>query len=260
MGRFSGCAGIVTGGSEGIGFAIAQRLVGEGAEVAICGRRQNRLADAVRQLGVAAAGRAFDVADSPALAAFIAEVHQQHGRLDFLVNNAMHVGWSAIADTSLEAFRQDFQVNLDAAFVATKTAMGIMAGQGRGAILNIASINGLLAIDNMAAYSASKAALIHFSKCAAMEGAARNVRVNALAPGVVATASTSAALGGIPGYQEAVAGGVPMNRLGEAAEVAAAAAFLLSDEASYITGACLPVDGGKAAQLVVPPPPASPGH
>jgi NAD(P)-dependent dehydrogenase (short-subunit alcohol dehydrogenase family) len=158
---------------------------------------------------------------------------------------------------SLENFQQDFKVNVDAAFVATQTALRHMTNQGSGSILNVASINGLLAIDNMAAYSASKAALIHFSKAAAMECAKAGVRVNVIAPGVIASPSNLAALGGIPGYTEAVAGGVPMNRLGEPEEVAAAAAFLLSDEASYITAACLSVDGGKASQLVVPPPPAS---
>ena len=257
MGRFSGRVGLVTGGSEGIGFAIAERLVAEGAAVVICGRRAEALADAERRLGEAASGRELDVGDGEGLAALVAEVSAERGRLDMLVNNAMHVGWSAIKDTTLSDFRQDFEINVDAAFVAMREAMGIMARQGGGAIVNIASINGLLAIDNMAAYSASKAALIHFSKCAAMEGAAQNVRVNAVAPGVVATPSTTKALGGIPGYVEAVAGGVPMNRLGAPAEVAAAVAFLLSDEASYITGVCLSVDGGKAAQLVVPPPPGA---
>lgn len=257
MGRFSGQCGLVTGGSEGIGFSIAERLVAEGASVTICGRRQGTLTDAVRRLGDAAAGRVLDVGDSEGLAALVADLGAQRGRLDFLVHNAMHVGWSAIADTALDEFRRDFQINVDAAFVATRAAIGRMAEQGGGAIVNIASINGLLAIDNMAAYSASKAALIHFSKCAAMEGAAQKVRVNVVAPGVVATPSTMAALGGVPGYVEAVVGGVPMNRLGEPEEVAAAVAFLLSDEASYITGVCLSVDGGKAAQLVVPPPPAS---
>ena len=90
-----------------------------------------------------------------------------------------------------------------------------------------------------------------------MECAAAGVRINVVAPGVIATPGTTAALGGIPGYTEAVAGGVPMNRLGQPEEVAAVAAFLLSDDASYVTATCLSVDGGKAAQLVVPPPPAA---
>ena len=256
MSRFSGRVGLVTGGSEGIGFAIAERLVAEGAALMICGRRPEALAEAGRRLGKAASWRALDVGDNEGLATLVADLCAEHGRLDLLVNNAMHVGWSAIKDTQLSDFRQDFQINVDAAFVATREAMGIMVRQGGGAIVNVASINGLLAIENMAAYSASKAALIHFSKCAAMEGAAHSVRVNAVAPGVVATPSTTKALAGVPGYVEAVAGGVPMNRLGEPPEVAAAVAFLLSDEASYITGVCLSVDGGKAAQLVVPPPPS----
>ena len=247
---------MVTGGSAGIGLAIAGRLIDEGATVTVCGRRAEALAAAREALGERASTQQLDVADAPALQALIGEIEGRHGRFDFLVNNAMHVGWSAIGDITLAAFQQDFRINVEAAFAATQAAMEIMVAQGRGAIVNIASINGLLAIDNMAAYSASKAALIHFSKCAAMEGAPQGVRVNAVAPGVIATPSTAKALGGVPGYTEAVAGGVPMNRLGEPDEVAAVVAFLLSDEASYVTGVCLSVDGGKASQLVVPPPPS----
>ena len=257
MERFAGQTGLVTGGTEGIGLAIARRLIGEGANVTVCGRRDEALAAARAALGERASAQQLDVADASALQALIRQMQGRHGRFDFLVNNAMHVGWSAIGDTSLSAFQQDFRINVDAAFAATQSAMALMVAQGRGAIVNIASINGLLAIDNMAAYSASKAALIHFSKCAAMEGAPHGVRVNAVAPGVIATPSTAEALGGVPGYAEAVAGGVPMNRLGEPEEVASAVAFLLSDEASYVTGVCLSVDGGKASQLVVPPPPGA---
>ena len=256
MNGFSGSVGVITGASEGIGFAIAQRLVAEGARVFICGRRSDALEQAQASLGDGCIeARSLDVADSNSLAGFIEDIVVREGRLDFLVNNAMHVGWNAIVDTSLDDFRHDFQVNVDAAFVATKAAMAHMVSQKGGSILNIASINGLLAIENMAAYSASKAALIHFSRCAAMEGAAGNVRVNVIAPGVIATPATTSALGGIEGYTEAVAGGVPMNRLGEPEEVAAVAAFFLSGESSYVTGTCLSVDGGKAMQLVVPPPP-----
>lgn len=256
MNRFAGKVGLITGGSEGIGLAIASRLLEEGAEVYICGRRQQLLDQASAARGERFHTRALDVVDSAGLVGFIDDIQATHGAFDFLVNNAMTVGWSAISDTELDGFQQDFRVNVDAPFVATRAALRHMASQGAGAVLNVASINGLLAIDNMAAYSASKAALIHFSKAAAMECAASGVRVNAIAPGVIATPSTTDALGGIPGYTEAVAGGVPMNRLGEPEEVAAAAAFLLSDEASYITAVCLSIDGGKASQLVVPPPPA----
>ena len=255
MNRFEGKVALVTGGSEGIGLAIAERLAREGARVAICGRREEALQQAAAAIGAAAEYQVLDVSDTEALAAWVEDVANRHGRLDALVNNAMHVGWGAISDTDVGAFREDFRVNVDAPFASTRAAMGIMAAQGGGAILNVTSINALLAIDNMAAYSSSKAALVHFTRCAAMEGARSNGRVNVIAPGVIATPSTNNALGGVPGYTEAVAGGVPMQRLGEPGEVAAAAAFLLSDEASYITAVCLSVDGGKSHQLVVPPPP-----
>ena len=255
--RFENCAGLVTGGSEGIGRAIAERLISEGAKVYICGRREEVLNATGESLGANAVTRVLDVADTSALQALVAEIHKKEGRFDFLVNNAMHVGWSAISNMSVEDFQQDFRVNVDAAFASTQAAMAVMLEAGKGSILNVSSINGLLATENMAAYSASKAALVHFSKCAAMEAAPYGVRVNVIAPGVIATPSTQAALGGIPGYTEAVVGGVPMNRLGEPEEVAATAAFLLSDEASYVTGVCLSVDGGKASQLVVPAPPGA---
>ncbi len=259
MQRFESKVAIVTGASGGIGFAIAERLAQEGAKVVICARTQETLeaaAKRIRDAGGLVESEVVDVSDPQALEGFIDRVAARHGRLDALVNNAMHVGWGAIADTDLETFRKDFQVNVDAIYVATKTAMEHMAKQKSGSILNIASINGLLAIANMSAYSASKAALIHFSRSAAMEGAVDNVRINVIAPGVIATPSTSGALDAVPGYTEAVAGGVPMNRLGQPHEVAASAAFLLSDDASYVTGVCLSVDGGKASELVVPEPPA----
>jgi len=255
VGRFGDQVGLVTGGSEGIGLAIAKWLIEEGAVVYVCGRREDVLNAAAVSIGAKA--RVLDVADTDALAGLIDEINAEHGRFDFLVNNAMHVTWSPISDTTLEAFQQDFRVNVDAVFASTRAAMAHMVAQGWGAILNVASINGLLAIDNMSAYSASKAALIHFSKCAAMECAQSNVRINVIAPGVIATPGTTDALGGIPGYTEAVAGGVPMSRLGQPEEVASVAAFLLSQDASYVTGVCLSVDGGKASQLVVPPPPAT---
>lgn len=256
--RFAGKAGLVTGGSEGIGLAIARRLRGEGACVYICGRRRDLLEAAADSVGDGLHIRQLDVADSDGLVALVDEIRATHGSFDFLVNNAMYIGWEAITDTSLDSFRQNFRINVDAAFVSTKAAMAHMVTEGQGAIVNIASINGLLTADKMAAYSASKAALIHFTKAAAMEGAACGVRVNAVAPGVIASASCLAALDAVPGYKEAVAGGVPMNRLGEPEEVAAAVAFLLSDEAGYVTAVCLSVDGGKAAQLVVPVPPDTP--
>ena len=190
-----------------------------------------------------------------ALADFVAATAAEHGRLDILVNNAPSVTYSPIVDMTPDAFRKDFEVNVNSAFVATREAFKVMLPAQRGSIINISSINGLLGLGNMSAYGAAKAALIHFTKCAAMEGARANVRVNAIAPGVINTPATAAGFAGpYAEWGKKIAAQVPMGRFGEAAEIAGVAAFLASDDASYVTATCLSVDGGKAAELVVPAP------
>jgi meso-butanediol dehydrogenase/(S,S)-butanediol dehydrogenase/diacetyl reductase len=177
------------------------------------------------------------------------------GRLDVLVNNAPSVNYGTIADMTVEAFRRDFAVNVDSTFVATREAFRIMLPAKRGAILNIASITGLLASPGLSGYGTAKAALIQFTKYAAMEGARSNVRVNAIAPGVINTPLTAAGFAGPAAeYGRKIAAQVPMGRFGEPGEIAGAALFLASDESSYVTGVCLSVDGGRAAELVIPPP------
>ena len=246
---------IVTGGSEGIGLATAALLAAQGAHVVICGRRREALNAA--QARIAAAGGsveavALDVTDFPAFEALITETARTHGRLDMLVNNAMSTHYAPIAKLSLEHWRRDFAVNADAVFVGTKAAMAIMAKQGRGSIVNVASTCGIRAAANMSSYSASKAALIQFTAVAAMEGARSGVRVNAIVPGQVQTASTEAFATKAPDFAAKTVQAIPMGRGGRPEELAAVIAFLLSDAASYVTGVALPVDGGKAAQLYLP--------
>jgi NAD(P)-dependent dehydrogenase (short-subunit alcohol dehydrogenase family) len=249
---------IVTGASQGIGAAIAERFAAEGAHVAICARRAEPLqtvADRIRDAGGSVSAETLDVADHTALAAFVANVAARQGRLDVLVNNAPSVTYAAITNMTVEAFRRDFQVNVDSTFVATREAFKVMLPAGRGAIVNIASVNGLLAMANMSAYGTAKAALIHFTRYAAIEGARANVRVNAIAPGVINTPATAAGFAGpYADWGRKIAAAVPMGRFGEAAEIANLALFLASDEASYVTGVCITADGGKSLELVVPPP------
>ncbi len=256
--RLRGQVALITGASQGIGAAIARRFAAEGAHVAICARRADVLAgvaEGIRDAGGSASHQALDVGDDAALAAFVAGTAKTLGRLDIVVNNAPSVTYGAIADMTIETFRRDFRVNVDAAFVTTREAFRIMLPARRGSIVNIASINGLLAMTGMSAYGAAKAALIHFTRCAAIEGAPAGVRVNVIAPGVINTPATETGFAG-PGadWGRRIAAAVPLGRFGEAAEIAGAALFLASDESSYVTGACLSADGGKTAELFVPPP------
>jgi meso-butanediol dehydrogenase / (S,S)-butanediol dehydrogenase / diacetyl reductase len=252
--QLEGKIALVTGGSEGIGFATAQLLLERGAKVAICARRQDKLDSALAalaQLGEVEAHQ-LDVTDEAGFNALIEDVARRHGRLDMLVNNAMSVHYAPVTKLTMEHWRKDFAVNADAVFVGTRAAMKIMLAQGSGSIVNISSTNGLKAAPFMSSYSASKAALIHFTAVAAMEGAPYGVRVNTVVPGMVLTAATEDYLQKAGEQGQKTMEAVPMKRAGRPREIAAAIAFMLSDEASYITGATLPVDGGKAVQLYLP--------
>jgi NAD(P)-dependent dehydrogenase (short-subunit alcohol dehydrogenase family) len=250
-----GKVALITGGSDGIGRASAIRLAEEGAHVIICARRPGPLAEAeaaVRAVGGSVEALQLDVGDTDAYERAIVDAANRHGRLDALMNNAMSVHYAPILDISLEDWRADFRVNTDAVFVGTKTALKIMYGQRSGAIVNIASTNGLLAMVGMSSYSASKAALIHFSAVAALEAAAYGVRVNVIAPGQILTPAVEAFARYDPDRAAQSTALIPMKRGGQPRELADAVLFLLSDESSFVTGACLPVDGGKSVQMNMP--------
>ena len=257
-GRLAGKVAIVTGASKGIGAAIAARFAAEGAQVALCARTSaavEAVAAEIRANGGQASATALDVGDHVTLAAFVQNTIAVHGRLDVVVNNAPSVTYAALTDMDVAAFRRDFHVNVDSTFVTTREALPTMYAQGSGSIINIASVNALLALGNMAAYGAAKAALVHFTRQIAVEAAGRGVRANAIAPGVINTPATTAGFAGpYAAWGEKIAAAVPMGRFGEPAEVAALALFLASDEASYVTGTCIAIDGGKSVALHVPNP------
>lgn len=249
-----GRVAIITGGSDGIGKATAKLLASRGAIVAICARRTDVLEAAREEIAAVGAVEAhvLDVTDEDGFTALIEDMAARHSRLDMLVNNAMSVHYAPITKLKTEHWRKDFAVNAEAAFVGTRAAMRIMMAAGRGSIVNVSSTTGIRAAPYMASYSASKAALTHFTACAAMEGGPAGVRVNAIVPGQVMTAATEDWTSKAPETAAKTAGAIPMLRGGQPEELAAAIAFLLSDAASYITGVALPVDGGKAAQLYLP--------
>ena len=251
QGRLQGKVAFVTGAGTGIGAATAIRFAQEGATVVICGRRREPLDAVVAQI-TAAGGKAeavqADVSDEAGFTTAIESAAQRHGRLDVLVNNAMAYSWGAIAATSTADWHSNFSTSVDGTFWGTRTAMRLMKERG-GAIINLSSICGLLGTSWMAGYSAAKAAIINFSRAAAAEGAAEGIRVNVVIPAVVETPATAGMLADAASRQSTEKL-IPMGRVGQPQELANAILFLASDEASYITGAALPVDGGRSAVLV----------
>jgi NAD(P)-dependent dehydrogenase (short-subunit alcohol dehydrogenase family) len=242
----------LTGASTGIGRAAAKLFAAEGARLIICARGVQALentADEIRAAGGAVKTLALDVGDLDAYRNALEQTAREYGRLDVLINNAMYGNWGGIADMSLEEWRQTFLVNSDAIFVSVRAALKLMATQGAGSIVNVSSLSAIRAAPGLAAYSAAKAALIQFSACAAMEGAYSNIRVNTVIPGVIDTDSMRQSFGNNADIEKTVTASIPLHRFGRPDEVAQAILFLASDNASYITGTCLSVDGGKSSQL-----------
>lgn len=250
-GKLQGKVAFVTGGGSGIGAATAQRLAAEGATVVICGRRKEPLDEVVAGI-VAKDGKAeavvVDVGNEAQFVAALEDTAKRHGHLDILVNNAMAYTWGAIESTSTADWHANFSTSVDGTFWGTRTAMKLMKGRG-GAIVNLSSICGTLGTPWMAGYSAAKAAIINFSRAAAAEGAPDNIRVNVVIPAVVETPATAGMLAAEKSRRNTEKL-IPMGRVGQSDELAAAVAFLAGPDASYITGAALPVDGGRSAVLV----------
>lgn len=248
--RLDSKVALITGAGTGIGAATAKRFAEEGAFVVLCGRRiepLNSVVDDIRGAGGSAEAVSLDAADEEAFTQVLKDTAAKHGRLDILVNNAYSMVGASIVDSSTEDWRANFTVSLDATFFGIRAAMPLVARQG-GAIVNISSVCGQLGTPYTAGYGAAKAGVISLTRTAAIEGAPSNVRVNAVVPGVVLTPGTEAALP-TKEAQRATAAGIPLRRLGEPSEVANTILFLASDEASYITGVALNVDGGKICEL-----------
>ncbi|TYK73204.1 MULTISPECIES: SDR family NAD(P)-dependent oxidoreductase [Comamonas] len=249
--RLQGKIAFVSGGGSGIGAATAERFAQEGATVVICGRRKEPLDDVVARIKAGGGSAEAIVADVGNEAQFVGALEQtakKHGSLDILVNNAMAYTWGGIDGMTTADWHANFTTSVDGTFWGTRTALKLMAGKG-GSIVNISSICGTLGTPYMSGYSAAKAAIINFSRAAAAEGAAAGIRVNVVIPAVVETPATAGMLAD-EASRKTTEKLIPMGRVGQSRELANAVLFLASDEASYVTGAALPVDGGRSAVLV----------
>ena len=247
--RFRDRVCLVTGGGRGIGRGIAAGLAAEGARVAVAARSADECEDAAAELragGAEALAVALDVTDAESCAAAVARAAEALGRVEVVVNAAGISPVRARAERhGVDDFRTIVDVNLTGAFAVTQAAAPQLL-DGGGAVLMVASTTGLGASPRLAGYGSSKAGLAHLARTLAREWADRGVRVNALAPGYVETRMTAAMLA-VDRLRDEVLARHPAGPAGDVDEVVRPALFLLSDEASYITGAVLAVDGGMAA-------------
>lgn len=251
MNRLTDKVALITGAASGIGLATALRFAEEGATVVLGDRAADRLADALSALEQVSPGHmaiAFDVTLEQDWQAAITRIEQSFGRLDILFNNAGFGRFCPIEETTLESWRAIMAVNLDSVFLGTKHALPLLAKSGKGAIVNMSSIRGMVAGANSGAYSAAKAGVRLFSKVTALEcaQAGNGVRVNSVHPGHVETPLTAAAYANPELAREFLAH-TPMGRFAQAREIAQAVVFMASDEASYMTGAEVTIDGGVTA-------------
>jgi 3-oxoacyl-[acyl-carrier protein] reductase len=237
----AGRTALVTGSTRGIGRAIAEALAGAGARVAVVGREQAKAAEAATAIGAGAQGFGADVTDPASIIALVDGVEKAFGQIDILVNNA-----GLTRDNILFRIKDDdwdtvLDANLRGAFLAIRATSRGMIKRRWGRIVNIASIVGITGNKGQANYAASKAGLIGLTKSVAKELGSRNVLVNAVAPGFIETDMTAAMT---PEARAALAGQIPLERLGSPRDIAGVVTFLASDYASYITGQTLVVDGG----------------
>jgi NAD(P)-dependent dehydrogenase (short-subunit alcohol dehydrogenase family) len=248
MSMFEGKVALVTGGASGIGEGAARMLAARGAAVLILDRDAQRAPLVAKQI-TAVGGRADhmvgDVSDAAVADVAVRRACDEFGRLDILVNNAGGGTLGPTHELTLESWTWMLDINLTGTFLMSRAALRVMLAQGGGVIVNMGSVHGHVGFPNHAGYTAAKAGIVNLTRSLAVEYGTRNIRVNAVCPGVIMTPLIAATVD-----QAAMAKFVamhPMGRIGKVDEVARAICFLASDESSFVTGSSLMVDGGYTA-------------
>jgi NAD(P)-dependent dehydrogenase (short-subunit alcohol dehydrogenase family) len=253
MPRSDGKIAIVTGAASsiGLGFAAASALGREGAKLVLTDIKGDEAAARARDLvarGVEAIALQQDVTDEKGWRRIIAAAVERFGRLDILVNNAGITHVNTVEDTTLEAWNSQMTVNLAGVFLGTRSAIVQFREQGTGgAIVNVSSAAGIVGIAHASAYSASKGGVRLFTKSAALEVARYGIRINSVHPGAIRTELQLSAIASDPSVTEAINSRIPLGRMGDPEDIGGAILFLASDEAKYVTGTELIVDGGLTA-------------
>ena len=246
----NGKVAIVTGGGRGIGLKMAEGLAEVGATIVLCSRKVEncqKAAQDIAKLGVKTLAMACDVKSPASIQAVVDKTLEKFGRLDILVNNSGVTWGGAVEEYSLEGWEKVMDTNMTGAFLFSQMAGRVMIRQKNGSIINIASVMGVIGIQEGAdaiAYSASKGALITFTKDLAAKWAKHNIRVNAIAPGWFPTDMTKWVF---EHHSKKILSFVPMGRFGQPEELKGAVVYLASDASRYVTGIILPVDGGQLA-------------
>ncbi|HEU4851096.1 MAG TPA: SDR family oxidoreductase [Telluria sp.] len=236
---------LVTGATQGIGFACAQRLVAEGARVMLADVKPEG-AEAAASLGDAARFFEADVSQKSDVDALVAETLRAFGRIDILVNNAGVTHAADFLDLAEEDFDRVLRINLKSMFLCSQAAARAMVEQGNGgSIINMSSVNSTLAIPNQVPYVISKGGVNQLTRVSSLALAPHGIRVNGVAPGTILTELAKKAVMASPEARRTILSRTPMGRCGEPEEIASVVAFLASDDASYMTGETMYVDGGR---------------
>lgn len=249
MRRFEGKFVIVTGAAHGIGFAGARRFGQEGAKVAMLGRTPEKIAKAAEELkaeGLDVTAWTCDVSDLPMVQKVVAEVVERFGRIDILYNNAGVLFGGGLLRQTSEEWDRTFKVNVYGTYHMSRAVIPVMLEQGRGVIVNTSSTSGLLGEPDLIAYDSTKGAIIQLTRQLTADFTRRGIRINTVLPGWVPTGFNDPILVGMSDadVQAMVERTVPAGRQGQPEEIAAVAAFLASDDASYMAGTQIVVDGG----------------